>query len=1069
MPEPLLKNKLPVWDLGGSLNELSPPSETPIRDVIQINNWKFHKDGKSMIKRPGYDKIDAAYASLGKPIRGIFPYIDPDGNEKIVIVTRDSVVLREDLFTWTRKFHDTDTFYDVDIRAPFLYQDKLCILDDGSGTTIDILETDDGDTWTVMATFTPTINPNQNQGQCTAVYADEIFLGLVGTGGGDALVCRYDGAFNEELPAPYAGMTAIAMHQWDGRLWILTYRTGGYTVYSYDGNAYSQIANYDGGGELLTGSAQLFISDIRNRMARFFTWQNNLYLAVTTKDGGGKWTWEIHRFNATLDDRFNKIYDSTGTDDYGICSYFEFAGKSWVITQKLDYAGDANPDGNDNKIYSSEDLITWTLVNGSLAMGCIEGEAIYNGKVFVSSFKNWAAARSYQIWYWDSLEEDFVSEMNITTNAAPANHGHGALIEFNGDLYGGKYREVHKREISTNTYTEIYSSSEEINRPVAAGAFDDGRLVLALNENVVVEGSTVYSLGLQPPVSAPTVAVDANVTIDATNNKIDFEETAGVPLVATLVNAAYAPAALCTQIKTQLEAAIGSASTYTVTYESGNVFKIASDGGGGGGILNLLCFSGANVAASAWVTIGFGSIDLSDALDYTAVLPWALTGGYLYVVTFYRSGNYPVESNPSPESVLIYPDGEKIDLSAIPISPDPKCNARRIYRTTADGSTFFWIDDILDNTTTTYEDDINDDTALGGDEVSYDRGVPPVGKYMEVWDTRLWIAGVPEYPNFLYRTNLNTSEEMASGNFLQIKARESNIITQIKAFGDRLYVFKKTSRHRVSKMGASYYEVDLLPQNIGTDAPWSVQVCDNFMIWKSEFGIEVFNGNRCFRPILSDLVRVTMATINDQALEKIVGGHNFDDGEYWLSIPTGSNTEPDTTVVLNYIKRNFWVYTFPEKLTFLISTSNKVQGLIFLTGTQEGNIYIQGSGFDDDGTAISSSFRKGWINVSGEREMWNILRRMFLKYVLPENMTLTVKIYADFNKTAIVTLSFAGSTPTTTPTIRNEILAREDLRIPGYYVSIEFINNEKTGGEVRVMGWDWFFRKQLWQHTAEGD
>ncbi len=1075
MPEQLLKNKLSSWDQGGSLNQLALPSEIPLRDAMESLNWKVDRDGKSRVKRLGYDVLDAAYASFGEPIRGIFKYTDPDGNEKIVIITRSKVVVREDIYTWTRKYHDTDTFYDVDIRAPFLYQDKLCILADNSGTTIQILQTLDGDTWTVLDTFTPTIGPNQNQGQCTGVFADEIFFGLVGSGATDELVCRYDGVFNEELPAPYGGMTTIALHSWDGKLWILTYRTGGYTVYSYDGNAYSQISNYDGAGELPTGSAQLFISDIRNRLARFFTWNNDLHLAVTTKDGGGKWTWEIHRFNATLYDRFNKIYDSTGTDDYGICSYYEFGGKAWVITQKLDYAGDANPDGNDNKIYSSEDLITWTLVNGSLVMGCIEGEAFHDGKMFVSSFKNWAAARSYQIWYWDSQAEEFVSEINITTNAAPASHGHGDLIEFKGELYGGKYREVHRRELSTNTYTEISSISEVINRPVAGVVFDDGRLIVALNEMIVVEGSTVYTLGLQPPVSALTATADGNVVIDATNNKMDFEETDGAELTATLSNASYAPAALAAEIKTRLDAA--GASTYTVTYEDTNVFKIVSDGSGGGNALNLLCFSGTNVAASVWVTIGFGSIDLNTAvlpdLSYEANLGWALTGGYLYVVTYYRSGNYPVESNPSPESTIVYPDGEKLDLSSIPISPDPKCDTRRIYRTTAGGSTFYWLDDIDDNTTTTYEDDINDDTLLGGDEVSYDRGVPPLGKYMEVWDNRLWIAGVEEHPNFLYRTNTGTSEEMASTNFIQVRARESAVITQIKAFGDRLYVFKAESMHRVSKMGATYYEVEKMPQDIGTDSPWSVAVCDKFMLWKSQYGIEVFNGNSCYRgqdiPLVSDLVETTMATINDQALEKIVGSHNFQDGEYWLAIPTGSETEPDKVVGVNYLRRSLFIYSFPEKLTFLMSTKTKADGLLFLTGTSEGNIYIQSSGYNDDGTNISASWRTGWINVSGEREAWNILRRLFLKYALPENKTLTVNIYADFNKTAVVALSFAGNTPSTTPTIRNEILARQDLRIPGYYVSFEFVNNEDTGGEVRVSGWDAFFRKQLWQHTAEGD
>lgn len=1069
---PFEENKLPNWNLAGGLNELDPPSEVPPQDVIDVNNWKPEQDGKSRIKRPGYAKINAGFVSFGEPIRGIFKYVDPDGDEKIIIVTRDSVVVREDVWTWTRKLHDTDTFYNVDFRVPFLYQDKLCLLDQSAALDIEILETLDGATWTALDTDTPTIAPSVNHGMAAAVYADEIFYGLPGTNATDDLISRWDGSFNHELPSPHAGETVLHMHLWDGKLWILIYRSTGYLVYYYDGNSYSQIANYDAAAELPTNSIQILSGSIRNRMARFFTWNNILHLLVTTKDSvSGKWTWQILAFNPTLYDRFNEIYDQSGTDDdYGACSYFEHDGKAWIISQKLEYAGDADPVGNDNIIYSSPDLNTWTEENGSLVMGLITGEAVFGGKVFVSSLYNYATTRSYQIWTWDSIAKTFTSEMNITTNAAAAGHSHGDLIEFKANLYGAKYREVHKRELSTNTYTEIYTTSKEITQPVAAGALDDGRLVLALDEMVVIEGSTVYSLGLAAPVQAPTLAVDGNIIIDATNNKIDFEETAATPLVATLVNATYTPANLCGQIKAQLEAA--GASTYTVTYETGNVFKILSDGAGGGGILNLLCFSGANAAVSTLAYLNFGSIDLTGALDYTASIGWALTGGYKYVQTYYRSGNYPVESNPSPESALIYPDGEKIDLSNLAVSPDPKVTHKRLYRVTADGETFFWIADLA-NATTTFEDKIDDDTCLGGDEVSYDRDPPPIGPYMEVWDNRLWIAGVEGYENYLYYTNLGTSEEMASTNFIPVKARESDKIKQIKAFGDKLIILKGSSYFRLSKVGASLYELEQLPGDIGTDAPWSVTVCDKFLIWHSDYGIEVFNGNSCYRgvnpPMPSDLIKRTLASINSEALDKIVGGHNFDDGEYWLSIPTGSNTEPDTLVNYNYMSRNIALYSFPEKLTYLMSTKTRLLGLMFLTGTEDGGVYIQGSGFDDDGAAISSHFQTGHFNVSAERDLYNVLRRLFIKYQLPANMTLTLEIYADFKKTKIATISLAGVTPTDNVELRNDIQHRQNLRIPGHYVSFKFINNEKTGGDVKVVGWNSYFTRKLKKFSVEAD
>ncbi|KKK60581.1 hypothetical protein LCGC14_3022920, partial [marine sediment metagenome] len=214
----------------------------------------------------------------------------------------------------------------------------------------------------------------------------------------------------------------------------------------------------------------------------------------------------------------------------------------------------------------------------------------------------------------------------------------------------------------------------------------------------------------------------------------------------------------------------------------------------------------------------------------------------------------------------------------------------------------------------------------------------------------------------------------------------------------------------------------------------------------------------------------TLATLNPEAMDKNVGGHNFDDGEYWLAVCTGSNTEPDTLIIYNYMKRWFTIYTFPEKLTFLMSATTRIEGLMFLTGTEDGNLYIQGRGFDDNGTAINSHFQTGHFNVTSERELANNLRRIFLKYQLPADKTLTLEIYADQQKTKIATATFAGATPSDNVELRNDILRRQNLGIPGTYVSFKFINNEKTGGECKVVGYDLFFNKNLkWNYAVAAD
>lgn len=99
--------------------------------------------------------------------------------------------------------------------------------------------------------------------------------------------------------------------------------------------------------------------------------------------------------------------------------------------------------------------------------------------------------------------------------------------------------------------------------------------------------------------------------ISGVNDDLTFEETGGIPIVASLTAGYYTPANLATHIQASLNAA--GASTYTVTYVN-NRFVLTSDGTGGGGIFNLLWTS----ALSPAHMIGFdNTADDTGSLSYT--------------------------------------------------------------------------------------------------------------------------------------------------------------------------------------------------------------------------------------------------------------------------------------------------------------------------------------------------------------------------------------------------------------------------------------------------------------------
>lgn len=102
---------------------------------------------------------------------------------------------------------------------------------------------------------------------------------------------------------------------------------------------------------------------------------------------------------------------------------------------------------------------------------------------------------------------------------------------------------------------------------------------------------------------------DFTVDVDATNNKLDFDE-GGAELTATLASGNYTLATLATEIQTKMNTAGG---TYTVSVED-NVFTIA-----GSQAFSLHTSSGTNIDTSIFSHIGFTdtTADEDGASTYT--------------------------------------------------------------------------------------------------------------------------------------------------------------------------------------------------------------------------------------------------------------------------------------------------------------------------------------------------------------------------------------------------------------------------------------------------------------------
>jgi len=139
-----------------------------------------------------------------------------------------------------------------------------------------------------------------------------------------------------------------------------------------------------------------------------------------------------------------------------------------------------------------------------------------------------------------------------------------------------------------------------------------------------------------------------------------------------------------------------------------------------------------------------------------------ITGVYKYRVVYVSK--YGQLSNAGPSSVgVTASSNSQIALTRIPVSSDPQVTARRLYRTVGNGSVYLFLDEILDNNSTTYVDTTADgslgqETPPQAGDFSDDNSPPPQAGIVKVWKKTVFMAGDPQNPYTLYYSEDNEPE-----------------------------------------------------------------------------------------------------------------------------------------------------------------------------------------------------------------------------------------------------------------------------------------------------------------------
>jgi hypothetical protein len=386
------------------------------------------------------------------------------------------------------------------------------------------------------------------------------------------------------------------------------------------------------------------------------------------------------------------------------------------------------------------------------------------------------------------------------------------------------------------------------------------------------------------------------------------------------------------------------------------------------------------------------------------------------------------------------PVNQVVTISAIPTSTDTQVTGRKLYRTVAGGSDFFWLTTINDNIQTTFIDNISDLALAASPALELDHDLVENGKFAAWWDERLWVSG----DDVVYYSQTSYPEHMdISARYVTVqKGDTSDEITGLMPYKDSLYVFRKKSTHVIQKTYNGYGRF-LVLSDIGCIAPWSLVEVNNTLMFASHRGIEIFNGADVLGLEPSLPIDRSFRSIDKTKSDYVSAAHYPDKREVWFSFP-----DLNKTFVYHYLANAWYFFSFYKTPSCLSLCYDATKTPVVKMGTKDGYLDLCESTYRDNTTAITATLRKAWYEAAAEADF----RRLDMEYEIPSTMTLTMNVYVNFQKTAARTGPMTGETL--------DLLTDIELRRPHYdfmelgqsarFLSLEFVNAENLGGDLKI-------------------
>lgn len=298
----------------------------------------------------------------------------------------------------------------------------------------------------------------------------------------------------------------------------------------------------------------------------------------------------------------------------------------------------------------------------------------------------------------------------------------------------------------------------------------------------------------------------------------------------------------------------------------------------------------------------------------------------------------------------------------------------------------------------------NTGTAAGLSAVSIGSYSP---QYLEVYQNRMFLAGFSTTPSTVWFSDTGEPEGYFDDSNFEVRTNDGDVITCMKSYSTRLYIFKKRSFHVLTGDNPNNFFLSELSDQYGCLNNNCAVVYEDILLFLDQKGVIMWNGANI--QVLSAKIQPIFDRMNFSAAKRVAClAHDKLRNQVVVAIPVDGSADNNLYAVYDYLAGAWTTYTGSQSPTYLaqIQGRNNTKNLFF--GEKTGSVNWFGASFlTDNGVGITTYWKTRFLHDLGDTTQ-KMFRRLYLNVDSPSSSTLTFNInfYQDYGSSIVLSATF---------------------------------------------------------------